>query len=83
METRRPNPIPNAQGHVVSNDARTRLSAHLKARGERVVCAALRVSRASLARVLGGLPVRLGTLALVERGLAQLDAERAAEGGVR
>ena len=67
--------IPGAQGVVLSADGRARLAALIAARGERVVAVAVRVGRPALGRVLAGLPVRLGTIALVEQGIAKLEAD--------
>ena len=65
--------VPGSQGVILSAEARIRLATQVRTRGERSVRAALRVSRTAFDRVLAGLPVRLGTLALVERGLEQLE----------
>ena len=56
---------------------RSRLAEAVAAFGEEYVRAACGVSRNAFARALGGLPVLAGTVALVERGLGRLDAEKA------
>ena len=49
---------------------RTRIRRLVSTGGERSACAQLRVNRTTLARALGGLPVQVGTIALINQQLA-------------
>ncbi len=66
-----------SQGLIPSKEVRAGAAAVYRDQGEGKAVEILGVSRGPLARVIGGLPVRAGTLALIERGLANLKAQRA------
>ena len=68
-----------APSDIASDDLRRRCTALLNDRSERAVVAALRTNRQTFARILAGLPVRAGSLALVRQELARIEAEAAAE----
>ena len=55
---------------IASDDLVRRLRAQCSEEGEPVVAKRMGVGRHSLVRVLAMLPVRMGTIALVERGMA-------------
>lgn len=57
-------------GFVSSAEERQTLYVLIRRMGERALIEELAISRQSLGRVLAGLPVRRGTLALVRAGLA-------------
>lgn len=62
--------IPGAQGVEVPADVQRGVSDLLRAVGEARAIEVTGVSRASLARLVAGLTVRKGTIALVRAGLA-------------
>lgn len=68
-------PRTRSQGSPLSLNLRTRLSAQVQRRGEQLVLAVLQISRPSLGRAMAGLPIRLGTAALVEQGLRRLETD--------
>lgn len=60
-------------GEIAPADVRQRIAALLATRSEREVVAVLGTTRQTLPRVLAGLPVRRGTLALIQAGLERAD----------
>jgi hypothetical protein len=63
-----------AAGEIASDNLRKRCTALLNGRSEREVVAALRTNRQTFARILAGLPVRAGSLALVRQELDRMAA---------
>ncbi|WP_281320437.1 hypothetical protein [Polyangium sp. y55x31] len=61
--------IPRAQGVTPPDDVRQAVGALVSTIGERAALESLNISRQTLARVTGGLPVRVGTLVLVRQQL--------------
>jgi hypothetical protein len=67
------------QGVIPREEVRAGAAAVHREQGEGKAVQIFGVSRGALARVIGGLHVRAGTLALVERGLATLASPRSTE----
>lgn len=65
---------PLAAGEIASDKLRQRCAALLNGRSEREVVAALRINRQTFARILAGLPVRAGSLAMVRQELDRIAA---------
>lgn len=65
----------NDKAPQLSLNERRQLSAAIQARGEHAVRPVLDVSRDALCRALAGLPVRRGTILLIQTGLAALEAQ--------
>jgi hypothetical protein len=65
------------KGFPLAEPERARLGAAVRSRGIKVVQRACGLSRNGLSNALAGLPILAGTAALVERGLAKLDADDA------
>ncbi len=63
-----------------STDTQVAVKAAIVARGDVAVAADLMVGRATALRVAAGLPVRRGSLALIEQRLLAMAAPRAATG---
>jgi hypothetical protein len=63
-----------AQGEAAPQDVRDAITALLAAHGEAATVDRLGVDRQTFARVLAGLPVRRGTLALVRESLAKTES---------
>lgn len=61
-----------SQGVVLQAKERELLVDQARKHGENTVRAALCVSRGAFERALAGLPVRLGTIALIKSGMAKL-----------
>lgn len=74
--------IPRAQGVTPPDDLRQALGTLVSTIGERATLERLNISRQTLARVTGGLPVRVGTLAQVRQQL-QASADEGADHGTR
>lgn len=60
-----------AQGEPAPQAVSDRLRALFQAEGETTIVKRLGIDRGTLVRVIAGLPVRRGTVALVEEALAQ------------
>lgn len=64
-----------SQGIVLSPGKKKQFTDAIRETGEETVRKATRLSRNSFSRALAGLPVRLGTLALLDAGLERLRSE--------
>ena len=73
--------IPRAQGVTPPDDVRQALGALVSVIGERAALERLNISRQTLARVTGGLPVRVGTLAQVRQQLQASAGQGGADHG--
>jgi hypothetical protein len=60
-----------AQGEPAPQAMRDTLAAMVRDQGEIAIVRRLRIGRQTLARVVGGMPVRRGTLALISLGLQE------------
>jgi hypothetical protein len=59
-----------AQGEAAPQEMRDALAAMIRDQGETTVVRRFGIGRQTLARLVGGLPVRAGTLALMRAGLS-------------
>jgi hypothetical protein len=63
--------VSGRQGEPATVELRSALAAMLRQQGETSLVKELGLSRQTIARIMGGLPVRRGTIALLRVGLAE------------